>query len=230
MADCQVSPTLLSRNSNLNILHDSSPSYLRDLFIRSTLSIRPSRQLSFDVFAVPNFCTSTFRNSFYLSVIYFWQFPPPPRPPSLLAHRRDTQGSSFWVLFDLDNDPAWCSGVSLGLSAGLSRPGPFLVLLYSVAAIARRLLRIPAIALFCDLLNFYSCIIFHHHCYQYCIIFLVLFSFLCYSMYILYFIFFAAVFYFAIIFSVSVSCILFLAIRFHHGLINLINQSLVELI
>ena len=57
--------------ATLNILHDSSPSYLCDLFGPPAPSVRPSRHLSTTVFAIPYFRTSTFRNSFYLSVIYF---------------------------------------------------------------------------------------------------------------------------------------------------------------
>ena len=57
--------------ATFNILHDNSPPYLCDLFVRLAPSVRPSRHLS-TVFAIPYFRTSTFRNSFYLSAIYFW--------------------------------------------------------------------------------------------------------------------------------------------------------------
>ena len=49
--------------ATFNTLQGSSTPYLRDLFTRSTPS-RPSRHLNPDVFAIPNFRTSTFRNSF----------------------------------------------------------------------------------------------------------------------------------------------------------------------
>ena len=50
--------------ATFNILQGSSPPYLGDLFPRSTPSLRPSRHLNPDVFAIPNFRTSTFRNLF----------------------------------------------------------------------------------------------------------------------------------------------------------------------
>ena len=81
--------------ATFNILHDNSPSYLCDLFVRPAPSVRPSRHLSTTVFAIPYFRTSTFRNSFYLSAIYFWHSP---GCCSLLAHHRVTQGSSFRAL------------------------------------------------------------------------------------------------------------------------------------
>ena len=85
-----------------NILHDCSPPYLGDLFIRSTPSVRPSRQLSPDVFAIPNF--RTFRNSFYLSAIYFWHsLPDSVRSSPTIGILK---GHLFKHLFDLDNDPA----------------------------------------------------------------------------------------------------------------------------
>ena len=96
-----------------NILQKSSPPYLTDLFTRSTPSLRPSCHLNPGVFAIPDFQTSTFRNSFYLSAIYFWQ---------LLA---DTVRSSptigtlksrlFRYLFDLELQLNWCVHVSCGL-------------------------------------------------------------------------------------------------------------------
>ena len=55
--------------ATFNILQGSSPTYLRDLFTRSPLSFRPLRQLNQNVFAIPNFRTSTFRNLFYLSAM-----------------------------------------------------------------------------------------------------------------------------------------------------------------
>ena len=58
--------------ATFNILQGSSPSYVRDLFNRSAPSDWLSRYLSPNVFAIPYFRTSTFRNSFYLSAIYFW--------------------------------------------------------------------------------------------------------------------------------------------------------------
>ena len=61
---------------SFNILQGSSPPYLGDLFTRSTPSLRPSRHLNPDVFAILNFRTSSFRNSFYLSAIYFWHLLP----------------------------------------------------------------------------------------------------------------------------------------------------------
>ena len=124
-----------------NILHDSSSSYLGDLFIRSTPSIRPSRLLSPDVFAISNFCASTFRNLFYPADIYFWHsLTDPVRSSPTVGILK---GRLCRHLFDFDNDPFWCSSVSLGHSAGLGRPGPFLVLRYSVATDAHRLLPYP---------------------------------------------------------------------------------------
>ena len=55
-----------------DIFHDSSPPYLRNRFNHSAPSIRRLRHLTSDVFAIPNFCTLTFGNSFYLAAIYFW--------------------------------------------------------------------------------------------------------------------------------------------------------------
>ena len=53
-------------------MQGSSPPYLRDLFNRFAPSVRPSRHLAPNVFPIPNFRSSKFRNSFYLSAIYFW--------------------------------------------------------------------------------------------------------------------------------------------------------------
>ena len=70
--------------ATFNILHDSSPIYLRDLFSHSAPSAPPSSHLTPDVFAIPNFRTSTSRNSFYSAAIYFWHSLPDP-VGSLLA-------------------------------------------------------------------------------------------------------------------------------------------------
>ena len=71
---------------------------------RSTPSVRPSRHLSPDVFAIPNFRTSTFRNSFYLAAIYFWHsLPDPVRSSPTVGILKSRL---FKHLFDLDNDPA----------------------------------------------------------------------------------------------------------------------------
>ena len=83
-----------------NILQGSSPHYLGDLFTRSTLSLRPSRHLNPDVFAISNFRTSTFRNSFYLSAIYFWHsLPDTVRSSPTLGNLKDRL---FRYLFDFE--------------------------------------------------------------------------------------------------------------------------------
>ena len=60
--------------ATFNILQANLPPYLRDLYTRTTPSLQPSRHLNPNVlvFAIPNFGNSTFRNSFYLSAVYFW--------------------------------------------------------------------------------------------------------------------------------------------------------------
>ena len=130
--------------ATFNTLHDSSLSCLRNLYIRFTSSVSPSRQLSPDVFVIPNFHTSIFSNSFYLSAIYFWHFLPDP------VHSSPTigtlKGCLLRHLFDLGNNPAWCSEVVVGLIAILGHSEPFLVLRYPVVAIARRLIYISHIA------------------------------------------------------------------------------------
>ena len=68
------------------------------------ISVRPSRRLSPDVFVIPNFRTSTFRNSFYLSVIYFWYFLPDSVRSSPTVGI--LKGRLFKHLVDLDNDLA----------------------------------------------------------------------------------------------------------------------------
>ena len=86
--------------ATFNILQGSSPSYLRDLFTRSAPSLRPSRHLNPDVFAIPNFRTSTFRNSFYLSAIYFWHsLPNTVRSSPTIGILK---GRLFRYLFDLE--------------------------------------------------------------------------------------------------------------------------------
>ena len=88
--------------ATFNILHDSSPSYLCDLFVRSARSVRPSRHLSTAVFAIPHFRTSAFRNSFYLWAIYFWHsLPDPVRSSPTIGILK---GRLFGHLFGLDND------------------------------------------------------------------------------------------------------------------------------
>ena len=83
-----------------NILQGSSPPYLRDLFTRFAPSLRPSRHLNPDVFAIPNFRTSTLRNSFYLSAIYFWHsLPDTVRSSPTL---RILKGRLFRYLFDFE--------------------------------------------------------------------------------------------------------------------------------
>ena len=117
--------------ATLNILHDSPPSYLCDLFIRSAPSVRPSRHLST---AVPHFRTSTFRNSVYLSAMYFWHsLPDPVRSSPTIGI---LEGRLFGHLFSLDNDfnasgPLWVL-VWSGLHGALP------LLRYDVTTIMRR--------------------------------------------------------------------------------------------
>ena len=86
--------------ATFNILQGSSPPYLRDFFTRSTPSLRPSRHLDPNVFAIPNFCTSAFRNSFYLSAIYFWHsLPDTVRSSPTIGILK---GRLFRYLFDLE--------------------------------------------------------------------------------------------------------------------------------
>ena len=88
--------------ATFKILHDSSPSYLCDLFVRFAPSVRPSRHLSAAVFAILHFRTSTFRDSFYLSAIYFWHsLPDPVRSSPTIGIRK---GRLFGHLFGLDSD------------------------------------------------------------------------------------------------------------------------------
>ena len=56
------------------ILHFDAPGYLLELFSPCALSQRPSRQLTPSVFVIPLFRTLAYRNSFFLSAIYFWHF------------------------------------------------------------------------------------------------------------------------------------------------------------
>ena len=86
--------------ATFNILRGSSPPYLGDLFTRSTPALRPSRHLNPDVFAIPNFRTSTFRNSFYLSAIYFrHSLPDTVRSSPIIGILK---GGLFRNLFDLE--------------------------------------------------------------------------------------------------------------------------------
>ena len=102
MVDCQVSSSLFPGIATFNILHNSSPSYLRDLFVRPAPSVRPSRHLFTAVFGIPHFRTSTFRNSFYLSAIHFWHsLPDPVRSSPTIGILK---GRLFEHLFGLDND------------------------------------------------------------------------------------------------------------------------------
>ena len=111
--DVQISPyrrslgwlTVRSRRiyfldiATFNILQGSSPPHLRELFTRSTLSLRPSRHLNPNVFAIPDFRTSTFHNSYYLSAIYFWHsLPDTVRSSPTIGILK---GRLFRYLFDL---------------------------------------------------------------------------------------------------------------------------------
>ena len=88
--------------ATFNILHDNSPSYLCEFFIRPAPSVRRSRHLSTTVFAIPHFRMSTFRNSFYLSAIYFWHsLPAPVRSSPTVGILK---GRLFEHLFGIDND------------------------------------------------------------------------------------------------------------------------------
>ena len=88
-----------------NILYDSLPPYIGDLFSRFAPSVRPSRHFTPEVFAIPNFRTSTFRNSFSLAAIYFWH--------SLLHSVRSSptigilKGPMIRYLFDLEKEQTW---------------------------------------------------------------------------------------------------------------------------
>ena len=59
------------------ISHGIAPGYLLELFCPAVPCLRPSRRLTPIVFVTPNFCMSTYRNSFLLSTIYFWHSLPP---------------------------------------------------------------------------------------------------------------------------------------------------------
>ena len=96
-----------------NILQGNSPPYLRDLFTRSTPSLRPSRHLNLHVFAIPNFRISTFRNSIHLSAIYFWHSLPDTVRFSPTI--RILKGRLFRYLYDLELQLNWCLYVSCGL-------------------------------------------------------------------------------------------------------------------
>ena len=99
--------------ATFNILQRSSPYYLRDLFTRFTPSLRPSRHLNPNVFAISNFPISTFRNSFYPSAIYFWH------SLSDIVRSSPTigilKGRLFRYLFDLELELNWYLYVSCGL-------------------------------------------------------------------------------------------------------------------
>ena len=119
------------------------------------------------------------------------------RPPSL---------SLFLSLhsFDLDNDPAGYPWVFLVLVLVWVVMGPFSSCVISIAAIARRLIYRPAIALFVNYIIFYYCIIvlciicilyyiiFHHRLLSITVSYLswVFIFVLCYSIHIVFFYFF----------------------------------------
>ena len=88
--------------ATFNILNDNSPSNVCDLFVRPAPSVCPSRHLSTTGFAIPHFRTSTFRNSFYLSAIYFWHsLPDPVRSSPTIGILK---GRLFEHLLGLDDD------------------------------------------------------------------------------------------------------------------------------
>ena len=82
-------------------------------------SVRPSRQFTPDIFAIPNFRTSTFQNSFYLAVIYSSHSLPETvcSSPTIGI----LKGRLFRHLFDLENE------LLTPLHAPCTSSGPFWV-------------------------------------------------------------------------------------------------------
>ena len=56
------------------IIYGKAPDYLIELFSHLIPSQRSSRRLAPATFAIPHYRTSTYRNTLFLSDIYFWHF------------------------------------------------------------------------------------------------------------------------------------------------------------